>query len=221
VSVAERERGHQPGLLELLFDANITAMRRNPKPVSSTAVPQSAGTRPLLQSPVATRPGQGANTLRGPHGRRQAGCDFPGCDRKGQPLRTIGGGRWVDPKGYFWIKCPVPGHPNAKRSGGWIAEHVWVMSQMIGRPLRPGETVHHRNLIRSDNRPSNLELWTSHQPRGARVSDMLAWCRWFLSEYERVLEGYWGASAHRWEGVPGDDLRGLMGGGGCSIPRPT
>jgi len=21
---------------------------------------------------------------------------------------------------------------------------------------------------------------------------MLAWCRWFLSEYERVLEGYWG-----------------------------
>jgi len=192
VSVAERERGHQPGLLELLFDANITAMRRNPKPVSSTAVPQPAGTRPLLQSPVATRPGQGANTLRGPHGRRQAGCDFPGCDRKGQPLRTIGGGRWVDPKGYFWIKCPVPGHPNAKRSGGWIAEHVWVMSQMIGRPLRPGETVHHRNLIRSDNRPSNLELWTSHQPRGARVPDMLAWCRWFLSEYERVLEGYWG-----------------------------
>ena len=192
MSVAERERGHQPGLLELLFDANITAMRRNPKPVSSTAVPQPAGTRPLLQSPVATRPGQGANTLRGPHGRRQAGCDFPGCDRKGQPLRTIGGGRWVDPKGYFWIKCPVPGHPNAKRSGGWIAEHVWVMSQMIGRPLRPGETVHHRNLIRSDNRPSNLELWTSHQPRGARVPDMLAWCRWFLSEYERVLEGYWG-----------------------------
>ena len=192
MSVAERERGHQPGLLELLFDANITAMRRNPKPVSSTAVPQPAGTRPLLQSPVATRPGQGANTLRGPHGRRQAGCDFPGCDRKGQPLRTIGGGRWVDPKGYFWIKCPVPGHPNAKRSGGWIAEHVWVMSQMIGRPLHPGETVHHRNLIRSDNRPSNLELWTSHQPRGARVSDMLAWCRWFLSEYERVLEGYWG-----------------------------
>ena len=192
MSVAERERGHQPGLLELLFDANITAMRRNPKPVSSTAVPQLAGTRPLLQSPVATRPGQGANTLRGPHGRRQAGCDFPGCDRKGQPLRTIGGGRWVDPKGYFWIKCPVPGHPNAKRSGGWIAEHVWVMSQMIGRPLHPGETVHHRNLIRSDNRPSNLELWTSHQPRGARVSDMLAWCRWFLSEYERVLEGYWG-----------------------------
>ena len=192
MSVAERERGHQPGLLELLFDADITAMRRNPKPVSSTAVPQPAGTRPLLQSPVATRPGQGANTLRGPHGRRQAGCDFPGCDRKGQPLRTIGGGRWVDPKGYFWIKCPVPGHPNAKRSGGWIAEHVWVMSQMIGRPLHPGETVHHRNLIRSDNRPSNLELWTSHQPRGARVPDMLAWCRWFLSEYERVLEGYWG-----------------------------
>jgi hypothetical protein len=44
------------------------------------------------------------------------------------------------------VKAP-PGHPNAKRDG-YIFEHVLVMSLMIGRGLRPGESVHHKNCIR-------------------------------------------------------------------------
>jgi hypothetical protein len=62
------------------------------------------------------------------------------------------------------------------------------MSELLGRPLRPGKSVHHRNLLKSDNRTENLELWTSHQPKGARVADMLAWCRWFISEYSEAAE---------------------------------
>jgi hypothetical protein len=86
--------------------------------------------------------------------------------RKGR-LVPVGEGRrrndrWVDPKGYVFVRCD-PDHPNAKSTYGWIAEHVLVMSELLGRPLRPGESVHHRNLIKSDNRPGNLELWTSHQ----------------------------------------------------------
>ncbi|HEV2928017.1 MAG TPA: HNH endonuclease [Propionibacteriaceae bacterium] len=88
-------------------------------------------------------------------------------------------------------------HPNAKSTKGWIAEHVWVMAQMLGRPLRPGETVHHRNLIKGDNDPSNLELWTSHQPKGARVADMLEWCWWFIGQY---------ADAPAWTALPGGPL---------------
>ena len=65
-----------------------------------------------------------------------------------------GTGRWVDPKGYVWVRGPK-GHPNAKR-GNWIAEHVLVMSELLGRPLRDGESVHHRNLLKDDNRPENL-----------------------------------------------------------------
>jgi hypothetical protein len=138
--------------------------------------------------------------LLGPHGRKYEHCTFPGCTRKhqcgglctghatqrqrGQPPRRLGGeGRWVDPKGYVWIRCPVPGHPNAKAKGGWIAEHAWVMSQVLDRPIRQGESVHHKNNIQHDNRPDNLELWHTHQPRGASVEDTVRWARWFLAQY--------------------------------------
>ena len=49
------------------------------------------------------------------------------------------------------------------------------------RPLRHGESVHHRNNIKGDNRPENLEFWHTHQPKGARVEDTVRWARWFLS----------------------------------------
>jgi hypothetical protein len=66
-----------------------------------------------------------------------------------------------------------PDHPNARKDGS-IKEHVLVMSQMLGRPLNAGEEVHHKNSLRSDNRPENLELWqTSSQPKGARVADLI------------------------------------------------
>jgi hypothetical protein len=49
------------------------------------------------------------------------------------------------------------------------------MEQMLGRRMRPFETVHHRNGLRADNRPENLELWASAHPPGARVEDLVDW----------------------------------------------
>jgi hypothetical protein len=61
------------------------------------------------------------------------------------------------------------------------------MARQLGRPLRPDESVHHRNGLRADNRPQNLELWSRHQPTGARVVDKVAWAVSLLRLYRPEL----------------------------------
>jgi len=56
-------------------------------------------------------------------------------------------------------------------SGYSILEHRQIMETMLGRPLEKGENVHHRNGVKHDNRPENLELWYTKQPSGVRVVD--------------------------------------------------
>ena len=91
------------------------------------------------------------------------------------------GGRIVDSHGYVRVRAPK-GHPTAL-ANGYMAEHRLVMEGVLGRYLEPNESVHHINGVRSDNRPENLELWTTSQPYGQRVTDKVQWAIDLLNRY--------------------------------------
>lgn len=96
----------------------------------------------------------------------------PGPARPGERRKNVEG----------YIRVKIPGHPRGGRHG-WTLEHVLVMEGVLGRPLLSGENVHHKNGVRDDNRPENLELWVTWQPAGQRPEDLVSWAREVLDRY--------------------------------------
>lgn len=67
------------------------------------------------------------------------------------------GGRVKTVNGYIWCWCPS--HPEANHN--YVYEHRLMMEEYLQRELFKGETVHHINKIKSDNRLENFILFIS------------------------------------------------------------
>lgn len=97
-----------------------------------------------------------------------------GLDERGENNPNWIAGRKITAEGYILVKHHT--HPNRSKHNNDVLEHRLVMEQILGRYLEPYENVHHRNGIRTDNRPENLELWVKKQPSGARFSEAVKHC---------------------------------------------
>jgi len=79
----------------------------------------------------------------------------------------------------------LAGYRMVRAGGRNMFEHRVVMEQALGRALEPFENIHHKNGVRHDNRPENLELWTQPQPQGQRPEDLVAWV---IEHYRDLVE---------------------------------
>jgi hypothetical protein len=74
--------------------------------------------------------------------------DIPDCIQ--------GSSRKLD-KNIGYVRLYAPMHPEAN-TWGYVYEHRIIAENIIGRRLKENEVVHHKNGIRYDNRPENLEV---------------------------------------------------------------
>jgi hypothetical protein len=109
-----------------------------------------------------------------------------GGPRSGSLHKGWKGGRLLNKDGY--VEIYSPGHPNSKKHTHYILEHRLVMEKMLGRFLSKKEVVHHKNGVKTDNRPENLEVFESNAKHlAATLKGQVP--RWSEEGKKRIYDG--------------------------------
>lgn len=83
----------------------------------------------------------------------KAGANHPQYGKFGEDAAHWKGG-YINCNGYFVTLMPE--HPRSM-SDGYIKRAILVLEEKLGRPIREGYDSHHKNGIKDDDRPENLE----------------------------------------------------------------
>jgi hypothetical protein len=95
--------------------------------------------------------------------------------------------------------CSVDGCTRGAHSAGLCRSHD-RRRRLYGDPLAGGDV--RRSGDRLDNRPQNLELWTTAQPKGQHVEDKIAYALEILERYDHEARAALGLDLDPETGLP-------------------
>lgn len=96
--------------------------------------------------------------------------------------------------GYQYIKVPPEFHAGqvsrGLRAHKYYQEHRYVAEQMIGRPLKRSEAVHHIDFNRLNNKPENLFVLTQSDHKRLETNMAHKYMKEIIKTKERLIKEF-------------------------------